>query len=177
MDGDARHAASGGGGDVHAPVSADGDGALSKDGAGTLALGGAVSADGKPLQVDEGFVQPVNVTSYAGFDVTFADGAGIALDAALSDTDLIAKGLAVKSVALAEGGRLKVELRNWKPLAVRDGSVKRAILTVPAETPDLTDSIELLGKGAVRELSHETEDGVTTYFATYSQSGMTIFVR
>ena len=152
-------------------------GALSKDGAGTLALGGAVSADGKPLQVDEGFVQPVNVTSYAGFDVTFADGAGIALDAALSDTDLIAKGLVVKSVALAEGGRLKVELRNWKPLAVRDGSVKRAILTVPAETPDLTDSIELLGKGAVRELSHETEDGVTTYFATYSQSGMTIFVR
>ncbi len=152
-------------------------GALSKDGAGTLALGGTVTADGKALQVNEGFIQPVNVTSYSGFDIAFADGAGIALDATLTDADLVAKGLVVKSVALADGAKLKVELRNWKPLVTSAGSVRRAILTVPAGTPDLTDSIELIGRGVMKELSRVTEDGLTTYFATYSPSGMIILLK
>lgn len=148
---------------------------LVKDGAGTLALGCQTTTAGKgnAFEVEEGYLMPLTADCCAPLAVTFDDGAGIELDAALEDAVVRTKGLVAQSLTLA--GKLKVTMRNWKDCGETD--VKRAILSVPSTTADLTDSIELVGRGAVKELSKETVGDVTTYFANFSRSGLTIFLK
>lgn len=147
---------------------------LIKDGAGTLALGCASTGDGKPFAVKEGYLMPLTDTCCAPFAVTFADGAGIELDAEATGA-VTGTGLVAKSIVLA--GKLKATIRNWKTAGAVD--VKRAILTVPSTTQDLSDKIELVGRGAVKVLSKATdpESGTTTYFATFSKSGAAIILQ
>ena len=151
---------------------------LVKTGLGTLAMGCVTEAAGATLGVREGYLMPLTDGCCSAFDeIIFADGTGIALDASLADADLIGRGLVAKGVTVADGGKLKVELRNWKGATASSIGVKRAILTVPAGTPDLTSSIELVGRCAFKELTSETVGMETTYYATYSRSGLMVVVQ
>ena len=147
---------------------------LVKDGAGTLALGCTTTGEDKPFTVEAGYLMPLTATCCAPLAVTFADGAGIELDAAV-EGDVRTTGLVAKSIALA--GSIKVTMRNWKDCD--EATVRRAILTVPSTTEDLSDKIELVGRGAVKNLSSETDAtaGTTTYFAEFSKSGLLLFVK
>ena len=147
---------------------------LVKDGAGTLALGCTTTSDNKPFTVKEGYLMPLTATCCAPLAVTFADGAGIELDA-MAEGDVRQTGLVAQSIALE--GSIKATIRNWDTCG--ENVVRRAILTVPSTTPDLKDKIQLVGARATKRISAETDTsaGTTTYFAQYSVGGLTVILR
>ena len=147
---------------------------LVKDGAGTLALGCTTTSDNKPFTVKEGYLMPLTATCCAPLAVTFADGAGIELDA-MAEGDVRQTGLVAQPIALE--GSIKATIRNWDTCG--ENVVRRAILTVPSTTPDLKDKIQLVGARATKRISAETDTsaGTTTYFAQYSVGGLTVILR
>ena len=146
---------------------------LVKDGAGTLALGCATTGEGKSFDVAEGWLMPLTSTCCAPLAVTLADGAGIALDARV-EGEVRQTGLVAQSISLA--GSLRATIRNWEDCG--EAVVRRAILTVPAATPDLRGRIELVGH-ATKRVQAVTDEaaGTTTYFAEFSIGGTTILFR
>ena len=148
--------------------------ALVKDGAGTLALGCMTTGSDKPFTVREGYLMPLTSTCCAPLAVTFADGAGIELDA-MAEGDVRQTGLVAQSIALE--GSIKATIRNWDTCG--ENVVRRAILTVPSTTPDLKGKIELVGARATKRIFAETDAaaGTTTYFAQFSVGGMTLLFR
>ena len=147
---------------------------LVKDGAGTLALGCATTGDGKAFDVAEGWLMPLTSTCCAPLSVTFADGAGIALDA-LVEGEVRRTGLVAQSIALA--GTVRATIRNWEDCG--EPVVRRAILTVPSSTENLKDRIELVGGRATKRVLAVTDEtaGTTTYFAEFSVGGTTVLLR
>lgn len=147
---------------------------LVKDGPGTLALGCATTGEGKPFTVEAGYLMPLTATCCAPLAVTFADGAGVELDAAV-EGDVRRTGLVAQSIALE--GTLKATIRDWD--ACGEAVVRRAILTVPSTTASLADRIELVGNHATKRLVSATDAaaGTTTYFAEFSVGGTTILFR
>lgn len=151
------------------------DAAMVKDGPGTLGLGcvAAATSSSATLLVEEGYVMPQKADCCAALNVAFADGAGIAIDAACTDEEVVDKGLTAKSLALGE--TLRVAMQN---VSDDQRTVCRAILTVPAETDDLTEKIVLTGRGS-KTLSKQTDEQTqkTTYFATYSSQGLYLIIK
>jgi len=151
---------------------------LAKTGAGTLAMGCATSAAGATFLVKEGALMPKSGSCCDTFDaVDFAAEAELAIDVAETDAVVKAKGLIAKRVTVAADGKLRIGLRNWRQAALANGVAVAAVLTVPETEPDLTDAIELVGRGAIKKLTSSTKDGFTTYTAEYSVSGMRVILQ
>ena len=153
-------------------------GTLCKTGTGTLEMGCATEAVGATFRVQEGSLMPKSTTCCAGFDeVHFGEGTTLALDATETDAGVKAKGLQVRHVTVAQDGKLNVEVRNWQAVSENGGTVTCAVLTVPDSEPDLSDVINLTGRGAAKKLTRVTDGGFVTYVASYSIPGLSIIVR
>ena len=113
-----------------------------KTGAGTLALGGAMTFGTNNLcRVREGGLTALSDVAVAGLDCTFADGTSIVL----SPDSTAASGFRNVTVEDAAGGAAgKVNVVPLLPEGGIDGTITLPICTVAATAPDLTDNLNLV---------------------------------
>ena len=113
-----------------------------KTGAGTLALGGAMTFGTNNLcRVREGGLTALADAAVAGLDCTFADGTSIVL----SPDSTAASGFRNVTVEDAAGGAAgKVNVVPLLPESGIDGTITLPICTVAATAPDLTDNLNLV---------------------------------
>ena len=113
-----------------------------KTGAGTLALGGAMTFGTNNLcRVREGGMTALADAAVAGLDCTFADGTSIVL----SPDSTAANGFRNVTVEDAAGGAAgKVNVVPLLPEGGIDGTITLPICTVAATAPDLTDNLNLV---------------------------------
>ena len=153
------------------------NGTLYKDGAGTLALGGAVSfgANGTTVgsknafRVREGAVKALADEAVAGFAATFSDGTKIMLDPAVA----LANGF-TGTVAIEGGATVTVDV---------EGLESWAVVTLPICTvADDTLAFALAAKKGFRaEIVKESvtlnATACTRYSAKYAPAGFTVLFR
>ena len=113
-----------------------------KTGAGTLALGGAMTFGTNNLcRVREGGLTALSDAAVAELDCTFADGTSIVL----SPDSTAASGFRNVTVEEAAGGAAgKVNVVPLLPEGGIDGVITLPICTVAATAPDLTDNLNLV---------------------------------
>ena len=113
-----------------------------KTGAGTLALGGAMTFGTNNLcRVREGGLMALADAAVAGLDCTFADGTSIVL----SPDSTATSGFRNVTVEDAAGGAAgKVDVVPLLPEGGIDGVITLPICTVAATAPDLTDNLNLV---------------------------------
>ena len=113
-----------------------------KTGAGTLALGGAMTFGTNNLcRVREGGLTALSDAAVAELDCTFADGTAIVL----SPDSTAASGFRNVTVEDAAGGAAgKVNVVPLLPEGGIDGTITLPICTVAATVPDLTDNLNLV---------------------------------
>ena len=113
-----------------------------KTGAGTLALGGAMTFGTNNLcRVREGGMTALADAAVAGLDCTFADGTSIVL----SPDSTATSGFRNVTVEDAAGGAAgKVDVVPLLPEGGIDGVITLPICTVAATVPDLTDNLNLV---------------------------------
>ena len=113
-----------------------------KTGAGTLALGGAMTFGTNNLcRVREGGLTALSDAAVAELDCTFADGTSIVL----SPDSTAASGFRNVTVEDAAGGAAgKVNVVPLLPESGIDGVITLPICTVAATAPDLTDNLNLV---------------------------------
>ena len=113
-----------------------------KTGAGTLALGGAMTFGTNNLcRVREGGMTALADAAVAGLDCTFADGTSIVL----SPDSTATSGFRNVTVEDAAGGAAgKVNVVPLLPEGGIDGVITLPICTVAATAPDLTDNLNLV---------------------------------
>jgi len=146
-----------------------------KTGAGTLALGGAISFGTNDLcRVREGGLTALADAAVAGLDCTFADGASIVLSPFSAAVNGFTK------VAVEDGGTVNVALAAAADGV--DGVLTLPICTVPATDADLTGSLALArvkGYRATLVRQDVTVDGVACvrYSACYTREGAVITIR
>ena len=153
------------------------NGTLYKDGAGTLALGGAVSfgANGTTVgsknafRVREGAVKALSDEAVAGFAATFSDGTKIMLDPDVALTDGF-----TGTVAIESGATVTVDV---------EGLESGAVATLPICTvADDTLAFALAAKKGfraeiVRESVTLNATACTRYSAKYAPAGFTVLFR
>ena len=155
-------------------------GKLGKDGPGIMAFGGRMTS-AHPFLICEGYIAALATNALDRAQVNFeslTDG-GIAIDGSADSEGLADYGIVQISKLTAvppEGVKIKVKLINW---AKSQGGVTRAILTVPADSADLTDAFDLTAsRGFTGALSKRVNaDGSTTYLGTFEPSGLAVFLR
>ncbi len=151
-----------------------------KTGAGTLALGGAMTFGTNNLcRVREGGMTALADAAVEGLDCTFADGTAIVL----SPDSTAANGFRKVTVEEAEGGAAgQVNVQPAMPPEGIDDNVTFPICTVPAADADLTDNLVLTRVrhyNATLVKESVTVGGVasTRYLAHYVKEGLTILFR
>ncbi|MBR2838491.1 MAG: hypothetical protein IKE55_06900 [Kiritimatiellae bacterium] len=165
---------------------------LNKKGGGTLTLGGAVqfgsntsassTGDGtsNKFNIDAGYLKAVNTNSYAKLILTFADGAGIAVDAVPTDPDVAEFGLfAPEEGMFAANGTINVRLDGAAAQLANGATVRVPVCTVAGGTADLSNV--LVGvrlKGYACKIEKEVlASGLVRYSAFFVPQGMRIVVR
>ena len=151
-----------------------------KTGAGTLALGGAMTFGTNNLcRVREGGMTALADAAVAELDCTFADGTAIVL----SPLSTAANGFRKVTVEEAEGGAAgQVDVQLAMPLEGIDDNVTFPICTVPATDADLTDNFVLTrvrhyNATLVKEAVTVGGVACTRYSAHYVKEGLTILFR
>ena len=151
-----------------------------KTGAGTLALGGAMTFGTNNLcRVREGGLTALSDAAVAELDCTFADGTSIVL----SPDSTAASGFRNVTVEDAAGGAAgKVNVVPVLPEDGIDGAVTLPICTVAATAPDLTGNFNLVYVKNCRATlvkQDATVDGVACirYSAQYARAGLTVIIR
>ena len=154
-------------------------GNLGKDGPGVMAFGGQMTS-AHPFLVREGYIAALTTNALDRAQITFGsltDG-GIAIDGAAESDGLAEYGMVqVYEVTPPPADvKIKVKLVNWSK---EQGSITRAILTVPATAADLSNAFDLRATGDFNAtLSTRTNpDGSTTYLATFQPSGFLILIK
>ena len=164
-----------------------------KIGAGTLALGGTVLVGGSPsdatptgngernkIDIEEGYLKSVNTNSYANLHMTFSDGAGIAIDATPSDSDVAAFGLFSPNAGLfVANGSIKVRLDGADALFASRETIRVPVCTVDGNTADLSNVlVGVRPKGYACRIEKETlVSGLIRYNATFVPQGTKIMFR
>ena len=151
-----------------------------KTGAGTLALGGAMTFGTNNLcRVREGGMTALADAAVAELDCTFADGTAIVL----SPDSTAANGFRKVTVEEAEGGAAgQVNVQLAMPPEGIDDNVTFPICTVPATDADLTDSLVLTrvrhyNATLMKESVTVGDIACTRYSAHYVKEGLTILFR
>jgi len=151
-----------------------------KTGAGTLALGGAMTFGTNNLcRVREGGMTALSDAAVAGLDCTFADGTSIVL----SPDSTAANGFRNVTIEDADGGAAgKVNVALALPEGGIDGVVTLPICTVAATVPDLADSLNLVyvkGYRAALVKQEVTVEGVACvrYSVQYARAGLTVIIK
>jgi len=153
------------------------NGTLFKDGAGTLALGGAASfgAEGtaagsqNAFRVREGAVKALADEAVAGFATTFGDGTKILLDPTVALTDGF-----TGTVAIEDGATVTVDV---------EGLEAGSVVTLPICTvPDDSLAFALAAPSGFRAVivKENVTRGSTAcvrYSATYAPAGLTVIFR
>lgn len=162
-----------------------------KTGPGSLALGGrlefgsngnaAPNGTNNRLKVEAGYLKAVATNSYEQLALTFADGAGIAVDAAPADADVAAYGLCSStSGRLTAEGRIAVRLDGAQDALAQGRPVSVVVCTVAADVPDLTPVLKGV-KPAAQYAGHATRetlpDGRVRYSMTFERTGLAILLR
>ena len=154
------------------------NGELYKDGAGTLALGGAVSfgADGATVGsknaffVREGKVKVLSDAAVAGFATTFSDGTGIVLDATAGTVNGF-----TGTVAFGDGATVYVTAEG---LDRNEPSTTLPICTVSGDSLEFTLGRVRGFKGEiVKENVTLDETSCTRYSVRYERQGMMLIFR
>lgn len=162
-------------------------GEIRKEGAGTLALGGALAFGANrvetpetgpcDLRVLEGAVKPAGTNSFDGFTMTFSSGTWIEIDADTTDVGLAKFGLRnVKSATpFVSNGKIGVRVTSSSSRLHRV-----AICTVAGTAPDLTDAFDVTTNvedcGSVSVAKATNADGTVTYTGLF-RKGMTLIFR
>ena len=151
-----------------------------KTGAGTLALGGAMTFGTNNLcRVREGGMTALSDAAVAGLDCTFADGTSIVL----SPESTAVNGFRNVTIEDAAGGAAgKVNVVPMLPEDGIDGVIVLPICTVAATAPDLTDNLNLTYvKGYRSRLLRQdvTVEGGTCvrYSVQYAHEGFMIIFK
>ena len=161
-------------------------GEIRKEGAGTLALGGALAfganRDETPgtepcvFRVLEGAVKPAGTNSFDGFTMNFSSGTRIEIDADTTDVGLAKFGLRnVKSATpFVSNGKIGVRVKSASSRLRRV-----AICTVSGSAPDLTDAFDVTTNvedcGSISVAKTTNADGTVTYFGLFQKGLMLIF--
>lgn len=161
-------------------------GEIRKEGAGTLALGGALAfganRDETPgsgpceLRIFEGAVQPAATNSFDGFTMNFSPGTRIEIDADAADAGLAKFGLRnVKSATpFMSDGKIGVRVKSASSRLRRV-----AICTVSGSAPDLTDAFDVTTNvedcGSISVAKTTNADGTVTYFGLFRKGLLLIF--
>lgn len=168
------------------------DGALWKEGAGTLALAGAPyfgdgstrtpTAGSNILLVKAGSLKPLTADALAGVDVTFSQGTALRLPADTADADFAAHGVvmtnALSSLAVDGGERLTVAFDGLDVGTTKFSAGVASFATrAAAETAMASMKAERLASGHGGILSVAESDGLFTVTATYGREGTTILFR
>ena len=167
-------------------------GPLTKLGAGTLALGGALAFGGpttftpgatpRPLLVKEGGLKALTATGADGLSITFAEGAKLLLDPAAADgveTYGLRNVLAATPFA-AEGDAVSVALEGAVPEPA-GSELAVPVCTVAASAADAVAAllrVERPWSNWEAALSRRTnDDGTVTLVATFRRTGFLFLVR
>jgi len=163
---------------------------FSKSGTGTLALGGtsrftssaSLTGNGtnNKLLVKAGYLKAVNTNSYANLVLEFADGAGIAVDAAPANPDVAEFGLYSPGEGMfVATGTIAVRLNGAEELVAASRGVRVPVCTVAAGTADLSGVLicERPEKYAARIEREVLSGGIVRYSATFTPQGMTLIFR
>ncbi|MGN0846852.1 MAG: autotransporter-associated beta strand repeat-containing protein [Kiritimatiellia bacterium] len=166
-------------------------GAIWKEGAGTLALGGTSVIGSSTwdatndqigkrgiLRVVEGWVKPLSTTAFAKLKLVFGEGGGLAVDARPADAGVAEYGLFNRYVArgedtegsfiLPEGRALEVRIDGYE--AFETGTLRVPLCTVPAET-----AAKLAGRINVRRPLKGCRAQIETDEVTYDGAAYTRF--
>ena len=163
------------------------DANLEKTGAGTLAIGGAITGTASNLAVSAGSVMPVTRQASSAMRYTMAAGTGLALALDAADADVAADGLYVEDAShlTLSGSSLPVTIRGTIP----EGgvSVKCGIINVPASMADAiatalggsaTFSNTDTGRTRAFPIERETLAGDRVrFFATIGKGPTVLYVR
>lgn len=168
------------------------DGALWKEGAGTLVLAGAPyfgdgstrtpSAGSNVLLVKAGALKPLTADALAGVDVTFLQGTSLRLPAGTANADLAAHGVvmtnALSSLAVDGGGRLTVAFDGVAADASKFSAGVASFSTrADAEAAMASMKAKRLESGLRGVLSVTEADGLFTVTATYVRGGFILVFR
>lgn len=156
---------------------------LIKDGAGTLAMGCTTTGAGTQFAVKEGYVMPLSADCCSNLDVTFSEGAGIAIDCLAAMRQGSAGGLIARSCSVEQDKtKIKVRLDNAAAAVREPGrSLMIPICTVAGESSDMTSDFEIqkpvrgvVVGGVVRE---ELPGGAVRYGVECTRAGILLIVR
>jgi len=162
-----------------------------KTGPGTLALGGdyvfgsggttAPNGTNNRLSIEAGYLRAVTTNSYEKLLLSFADGAGIAVNAHPADADVAAYGLCSSTAGnISAAGKIAVRLNGADAEIAAGHTVSAVVCTVAAGTPDLTHVLKGVKPGAPYSgrVTHETlPDGRVRYTMTFEQRGFVILIK
>ena len=156
------------------------NGALSKTGAGTLALGGKpliVSGATASLAVNEGFLQALSTNAVNGVAVTFAEGAYLLVDPAATG-DLATYG-AVDLSATPFGGALPVafDFPGGAPEGEQTPTIAVATVADAATAQSLTLSSKKIQGYGVEFSTRANSDGSATILAKVFKPAFVMIVR
>ena len=165
---------------------------INKKGGGTLALGGTIkfgsntsassTGDGTSdkFNIDAGYLKAINTNSYASLILTFADGAGIAVDAVPADPAVAEFGLfSPVAGCFAAAGTIKVRLDGAAAQIANGATVRVPVCTVAGGTADLSSVlVGVRPKGYACKIEKETlASGFVRYSAVFVSRGIRIVIR
>ena len=104
-------------------------GSLEKSGNGTLGIASTTLGDAAALRIAAGGLKPLSANAFGGIPLTFADGAGFALDASPSDSDLASNGVNLTASSLVMEGRLSIKFDTDAEIGTADMDLPIATVT------------------------------------------------